>query len=183
MGLADRSRLYISNELTNRLVHRWRSEEAAILIGTNTALYDNPVLSNRHWPGPSPLRLVLDRGLRLPPDLKLLSDGASTVILNEKKQGREGVLQFEKLEPDENLARAITATLYRLKILSVLIEGGPRLIQSFVDEGIWDEARIISNASILQSPGVPAPRLQDGMLVSSEQYLDDRVDYYRHLPS
>jgi diaminohydroxyphosphoribosylaminopyrimidine deaminase/5-amino-6-(5-phosphoribosylamino)uracil reductase len=97
------SRLLISNEYSNRLVHKWRSEEAAILVGTNTALLDNPELTTRLWTGPSPIRLVVDMGLKLPSSLKIFDQQVRTIIFNTVKQEEDGKLLFYKITRNKSL--------------------------------------------------------------------------------
>lgn len=180
IGSADGSRLLISGSDTNRLVHRWRSEEAAILVGTNTVLSDDPQLTNRLWSGPSPVRLVLDMNLRLPAGLKIFDGRVRTILINAKKQGIEAGVEYEQIDPSGNLPREIASLLVRLQLQSVLVEGGARLIQSFIDEGLWDEARLIRNPSLVSAPGVPAPWLREAVLQASEQGQADTIDYYEN---
>src|SRR6478735_7912973 len=129
---AKNSRLMISNALTNRLVHRWRAEEAAIMVGTNTALADDPSLNVRHWTGKSPVRVVIDRNLRLPDNLKLFDQAVPTIVLNSIKDDKHEQLQYVKLRDDIEPVNAIVAALQELKIQSVLVEGGSALLQSFI---------------------------------------------------
>jgi len=138
-------RLLISNEYSNRLVHKWRSAEAAILVGTNTALLDDPALTTRLWTGPSPIRLVLDMNLRLPSSLKIFNDEARTIIFNSTKHEEKGNLLYYQLNKEDNVIHQMMDALYKLNIQSILVEGGAKLLQSFIDEGLWDEARIINN--------------------------------------
>jgi diaminohydroxyphosphoribosylaminopyrimidine deaminase/5-amino-6-(5-phosphoribosylamino)uracil reductase len=194
LEVADRKRLLISNEQTNRLVHKWRSEEAAILIGANTALYDNPALTTRLWPGPSPIRLVVDLDLKLPASLNIFNDEAPTIIFNksrhsenmensfalfqERKVGRGPF--YYKLAGEVSRVHQLVIALYQMKIQSVLVEGGARLLQSFIDEGLWDEARIISNKQLTIGNGIAAPPFP--RITSSEDItiLDDVVNIYLH---
>lgn len=141
-------RLYISNEYSNRLVHKWRSEEMAILIGTNTALHDDPELTTRLWPGHSPVRLVLDMDLRLPPQLKIFDRRARTIIFNSVKHEEEQGLVYYRLNKNAGIVEQLVNALYQLNIQSVLVEGGAKLLQSFIDEGKWDEARVIVNKQL-----------------------------------
>jgi diaminohydroxyphosphoribosylaminopyrimidine deaminase/5-amino-6-(5-phosphoribosylamino)uracil reductase len=153
----DYSRLHISNELTNRLVHKWRSEEAAILVGTNTALFDDPQLNSRLWTGPDPIRLVVDMDLRLPSSLKIFDKKVRTIVFNTLQHEEQGNLHYYQVTKDVSLVHQIANALYQQKILSVLIEGGTRLLQSFIDEGYWDEARIITNEQLFVDAGIAAP--------------------------
>jgi len=152
-------RLLISNEYTNRLVHRWRSEEAGILVGTNTALQDDPALTNRLWSGPSPVRLVIDMQNRLPAHLRLFDQQQPTIVFNGQKEEQKDNVSFYKIDSHANIITAVTAALYQLNIQSVLVEGGAQLLQSFIDAGIWDEARVIINPALTIADGVAAPVL------------------------
>jgi diaminohydroxyphosphoribosylaminopyrimidine deaminase/5-amino-6-(5-phosphoribosylamino)uracil reductase len=185
----DRERLLISNDKTNRLVHRWRSEEMSIMVGTNTARSDNPALSTRLWPGPDPVRLVIDMDLKLPSTLKLFDKKIPTIVFNRKKHTlpfekislpdlkKRGIAYFQVSE-DSSLVQQVLVALYQLNIQSVLVEGGAYLLQSFIDEGIWDEARIITNQQLLAGEGLPAPSLSRASLKDSIHVFGDLVHTY-----
>ena len=171
-------RLHISNEYTNRLVHQWRSEEAAILIGTNTALLDNPELTTRWWPGNSPIRLIVDMELKLPSSLKIFNQQVRTIIFNTIKQEEDGNLLYYKIANDVNLVQQIINALYQLEIQSVILEGGAKLLQSFIDEGMWDEARIIKNEELIINNGLNAPVLNGGKKIVEQKLLSDIIEIY-----
>ena len=172
-------RLHISNEYTNRLVHRWRSEEAAILVGTNTALADDPSLTVRLWKGPDPIRLVIDKTLRLPLTLKLFDGQVRTIVFNTVRREERGNIHYYKLEPEGSLVRQIVEALYHEKILSVLVEGGAGLLQSFIDEGCWDEARVITNQDLQVPGGLGAPEIGAAQMVFNERLFSDTIAYMR----
>jgi diaminohydroxyphosphoribosylaminopyrimidine deaminase / 5-amino-6-(5-phosphoribosylamino)uracil reductase len=174
------SRTPISNEFTNRLVHKWRSTEASILVGTRTALVDDPALNTRLWTGPDPIRLVIDKGLDLPPSLQLFDGKVRTVVFNRLRHEEEGMLQYYQLADDSSLVHQVSVALHRLKIQSVLVEGGARLLQSFIDADTWDEARVITNGGLELSGGLPAPRLGRVQHIRREKLLDDTISYYEH---
>lgn len=173
-------RLLISNEYTNRLVHRWRSEEVAILVGTNTALLDNPSLTTRLWPGPSPRRMVVDMDLRLPADLHLMDGAADTIVFNRHRHGvsSSSSLMYYQLTEDVSFVPQFLYALYQLKILSVLVEGGARLLQSFIDENAWDEARVITNTVLVAGNGLPAPQLSSAFAKDQYRLGVDEVIIY-----
>jgi diaminohydroxyphosphoribosylaminopyrimidine deaminase/5-amino-6-(5-phosphoribosylamino)uracil reductase len=180
---ADYSALKISHDITNRLVHKWRSEEAAILVGTNTALHDNPSLTNRLWNGNNPVRLVIDKQLKLPCTLHIFDGFVKTIVFNYlKDEEKEGIL-FYKLPAEENIIPGLLDALYKLKIQSVLVEGGSQLLQSFIDSGCWDEARIIINESLIIGDGIKAPRLSRHGLISTESINSDTLAYYEYTKS
>ena len=173
-------RVFISNEYTNRLVHKWRSEEAAILVGTNTALLDDPSLTVRLWKGRDPIRLVIDRELRLPASLRLFDGRVRTVVFNLLRHEEQGNPQYYQLAEDSSLVHQLVTALHQLRIQSVLIEGGAALLQSFIDEGYWDEARIITNESLQLSDGLASPVLAGGELTGQERLFSDVISYYRN---
>ena len=177
--LTEASRLLISNEITNRLVHKWRSEEAAILVGTNTALLDDPSLTTRLYPRKDPLRLVIDRELKLPGHLKLFDGSAGTIVFNFIKQAEQGMLLYHKLDPKENILTQILSALHDQQILSVIVEGGSKLLQSFIDEWLWDEARVITNGAMEVPGGIRAPSLLNAKNVYTGQILTDTIHYYQ----
>lgn len=172
-------RLFISNDFTNRLVHKWRSEEAAILIGTNTALMDDPSLTTSSWTGNSPIRLVVDMDLRLPPHLKVFNGEERTIVFNKIKHEERSALSFYQVTEDVSLVHQITNALYQLKIQSVIVEGGARLLQSFIDEGIWDEARVITNQELMVNNGLSAPQFISASKTGEEKIFTDRVEYFK----
>ena len=191
-GDPESPRLFISNEYSNRLVHKWRSEEAAILIGTNTALLDDPELTTRLWPGPSPIRLVVDLDLKLPSSLKIFNDASPTIIFNKKIHSKESEwtppsalikkegVRYYQVTPDISIILQIINALYQLKIQSVLVEGGARLLQSFIDEGLWDEARIIKSSELRILSGLEAPQLQHAIKIEEQTILSDTVEIFKY---
>jgi diaminohydroxyphosphoribosylaminopyrimidine deaminase / 5-amino-6-(5-phosphoribosylamino)uracil reductase len=175
----DRSRVLISNEQTNILVHKWRSEEAAILVGTNTALHDDPSLTTRLWTGNNPVRMVIDSDLKLPASLHLFDNTVPTIVFNKHKNEINGLITYYKLRTDKNINLQILNALYELKLQSVIVEGGTRLLQSFIDNDYWDEVRIITNTGLSIADGLNAPLFESDQLVKEEMILNDRVSYYK----
>lgn len=171
----DYSPVKISNNTTNRLVHKWRSEEAAIMVATNTALYDNPSLTNRLWTGNQPVRLVIDKQLTLPNTLQLLDGSVKTIVFNCLLQEERDNLLFYKLPTGEDTVEAILTSLHELKIQSVLVEGGAILLQSFIDGNCWDEARIITNSTLTIGKGIVAPKIKNSQLINSNVINDDVI--------
>lgn len=174
------TRLLISNQYTNRLVHKWRSEEAAILVGTNTVEYDNPELTTRLWPGHSPMRLIVDMQLRLSSSLRVFNQQARTVIFNAVRQEEKGNLLYYQVTEDVSIVHQIANALYQLKIQSVIVEGGARLLQSFIDERMWDEARVISNGQMAIGKGLPAPVLNHSTNSTEINIFSDKIEFYQH---
>ena len=177
----DNSRLQISNEYTNRLVHKWRSEEASILVGTNTALLDNPELTTRLWPGLSPIRLLVDMDLKLPASLKLFNREIKTIVFNTVKQEEQQNLIFCQIKKNIPLLPQLLGSLYQFNIQSVMVEGGAKLLQSFIDERCWDEARIITNSTLILNKGLTSPILKAGKKTDEEKLLSDTIEIYKYL--
>jgi diaminohydroxyphosphoribosylaminopyrimidine deaminase/5-amino-6-(5-phosphoribosylamino)uracil reductase len=176
-GTAER--LMISNELSNRLVHKWRSEEAAILVGTSTALLDDPSLNVRSWQGNDPIRLIIDMDLSLPSNLKIFDQTQRTIIFNTLKHNEGEKLSYYQVTSDVNIVHQILNACYQLNIQSVLVEGGAKLLQSFIDDGSWDETRVITNTQLFVESGLQAPSLSDFSLHKQESLLTDSISYFR----
>jgi diaminohydroxyphosphoribosylaminopyrimidine deaminase/5-amino-6-(5-phosphoribosylamino)uracil reductase len=175
---SDFSRVLISNAYSNRLVHKWRSEEAAIMVGTNTALQDNPTLNTRHWTGPDPVRLVVDMNLRLPQTLKIFNREQKTIVFNGIKDESHQNLVFFKVEKERSFVKALTDACYQLNIQSILIEGGNKLAESFINESLWDEARVIENNELIIQNGLRAPLLTNHQFICSQTIANDTVSIY-----
>ncbi len=171
-------RLLISNSFSNALVHKWRSEEAAIIVGTNTALIDDPALTTRLHTGKSPVRLVIDMHLRLPSSLQIFSPTESVIVFNGKKESNEGNVLFYRLLKEEELLPQICAALFKLKIMSVIVEGGAILLQSFIAANLWDEARVIQNDALLIKNGLHSPVLTNAVLVEKSKVQSDVISIY-----
>jgi len=180
IGSAGAERIFISNEFTNLLVHQWRSEAAAILVGTNTALKDNPALTTRLWPGNNPIRLVIDMNLKLPPTLQLFDGTVRTIVFNRHRHDDSVLPSYYKIECREKMPEEILHALYNLQIQSVMIEGGGALLQSFINENLWDEARVITNTTLEIAEGINAPILQPQKTIKEENIHTDSVVYFKN---
>lgn len=181
MAGPSEERLLISGDLANRVVHKWRSEEAAILVGTNTALLDNPALTTRLWSGRHPIRAVVDMDLRLPSHLKLFNRKTPTIVFNTLMQDEQENLLMYQVSRGSSLVYQIAQAFYNLKIQSVLVEGGVLLLQSFIDAGLWDEIRIITNKDIISPGGLTAPALPDAKKVDEMNLSADVITTYQPL--
>ena len=159
IGNNDNSRLLITDETTNRWVHKWRSKESAILVGTRTALLDNPSLSNRFWSGGQPIRLVIDKELSLPINLNLFDNSQQTIVFNYHKHLEEENLFFFKLNNNEPLLQQIMKFCYERNIQSILVEGGSKTLQSFIDMNLWDEVAVFTHKEMMINNGTPSPQL------------------------
>ncbi|MDD4192527.1 MAG: RibD family protein, partial [Mangrovibacterium sp.] len=149
---------WISNALSRRVVHRQRTEEAAILVGTNTVLKDNPSLTVREWSGRQPVRLVLDRQNRLPEGLHVKDGKAPTVIFTAQPVPSRPNLEFVRLDFQDDVIDQIRQYLYNAGLQSVVVEGGQQLLQSFIDRNAWDEAYVYVGKCWF-GKGVRAPHL------------------------
>lgn len=181
IGTGTPERLHISNAVTNLLVHRWRSEEAAILAGSQTVLLDDPLLTNRSGIGLQPVRLVLDRQLQLPLQLRLFNSDAATVVFNTLQHQPAGQPAYHQLATDVPVAEAIAAALYQLQLQSVLVEGGARLLRLFLKQGLFDEIRIITNEALQAGTGIKAPPLPEQLVCASKQQIGtDAISIWRN---
>ena len=174
---SDKSK-WISNELSRKLVHKWRAEEDAIMIGTNTAKYDDPKLNTRHWSGKDPVRIVIDRERKLSDDLNIFDNKHLTICYNAKINDENRNLFFIKIHDWDDLLEEILKDLYNRNIQSLLVEGGGKLLQSFIDSNLWDEIRLFK-ASKIFGKGIPAP-VFNAREESATSLLDDRLMIYAH---
>jgi diaminohydroxyphosphoribosylaminopyrimidine deaminase/5-amino-6-(5-phosphoribosylamino)uracil reductase len=148
------------------------------MVGTNTAVADNPKLNTRLWQGNSPVRVVLDRNHRIPEDSHLFDGLVKTVVITNKaseEKGSKNVI-FETINFEEDLPQQICNILYQHKIQSVIIEGGQQTLQTFIDAGKWDEARIFTGKSHFRE-GIEAPRIS-GEIVSEDEIDGDQLKIY-----
>lgn len=180
IGKHGSSRFKISNRFSNRLVHQWRTEEAAILVGSKTALLDDPALTARLWPGNNPLRLVIDLELQLPEHLQLFDGSTKTMVFNYHKQEATGNLIYQQLTKGEDVLKQMVTVLHTMHIQSLIVEGGATLLQSFIDGGLWDEARVITNTELIIGEGLPAPVLHNAEKVASQQMIQDIIETSKH---
>jgi diaminohydroxyphosphoribosylaminopyrimidine deaminase/5-amino-6-(5-phosphoribosylamino)uracil reductase len=172
---------WISNVYSRRIVHRWRMEADAILVGAGTAISDNPELNNRYYYGKSPLRIVIDPTCTLPPHLHLFDGSAPTLLVHKKGLERQA-LQKPSVSPitADTLAEMLEA-LHKRSVGILLVEGGPATLGHFIREGFWDEARVITSAVQVLPEGRRPPSLP--VRHAQEFYLgSDRIRYYYPLP-
>ena len=182
IGSGTEERLLISNDLTNRMVHQWRSEEAAVLVGTNTALQDDPSLTNRLWTGSNPVRMVIDKELRLPSHLQLFDQQYKTIVFNLHKQEENGKILYCKIDSNENILKQIMEASYKMGIQSILMEGGSKLLQSFIDANQWDEMRIMKNEKLKIKNGVAVPVFHQQNPYKKQTIQSDTINFYTNKP-
>ena len=164
---------WISNKYSQQLVHKWRSEEQSILVGTNTVIADNPKLDVRKWTGENPVRLVLDNSMRIPHDYHVFDGNVKTIFFTSSKslfEEKENI-QVESIDYSKNVPNQICQVLYDNNIQSVIIEGGAQTLQSFINDGLWDEARVFIGDVVFKK-GISAPEV-NGKLVSMENIDSD----------
>jgi diaminohydroxyphosphoribosylaminopyrimidine deaminase/5-amino-6-(5-phosphoribosylamino)uracil reductase len=157
---ADGTQRWISNDFAKQLVHQWRSEEDCVLVGKQTALADNPQLNVRLVNGINPLRAVIDKNLELPSSHHLFDNSVKTLVFNQKKTAIEGNTYYVEIEDfDHFLPQYILYQLYLQDVQSVIIEGGAKTLQLFINANLWDEARIFT-APNFWAEGIKAPLIK-----------------------
>ncbi|MCX2740446.1 bifunctional diaminohydroxyphosphoribosylaminopyrimidine deaminase/5-amino-6-(5-phosphoribosylamino)uracil reductase RibD [Pontibacter anaerobius] len=171
----------ISGKLAQRLVHKWRSEEQAILVGSRTALYDNPRLNTRLWHGPNPLRLVIDKQLLLPGHLHLFDGSQPTVVYTYKQQENRDNLYFVQMQEDQPILPQIMEDLHSRNVLSVMVEGGTFLLESLLQANLWDEALVFKSLHKTIPAGIKAPGMAFGQLQRIQTLGPDQLLHYRNM--
>ncbi len=154
--------VWITNESSRQLVHKWRTEEQSVLVGTNTILQDNPSLTVRDWTGKNPVRIVLDKDKKLSENFTVFNVEAETISISKKD-----------IDFSSNIAKQICDLLYAKEINSIIIEGGSKTLQTFIDENLWDEARIFTGTVQFKN-GVKSPNFS-GRLISEENIIGDTL--------
>nr|WP_254070947.1 bifunctional diaminohydroxyphosphoribosylaminopyrimidine deaminase/5-amino-6-(5-phosphoribosylamino)uracil reductase RibD [Pedobacter sp. L105] len=171
---------WISGPLAKKLVHKWRTEEDAIVIGKKTAIADNPELTAREWTGKNPVRVVIDRNLEIPSSHHIYNDQAKTVILNEHKTDVEGNIHFISMEDMlYYLPQKVAYQLYLMDIQSVIVEGGADILNQFIASGLWDEARVF-NSSESWDTGIFSPQI-NGRITAVTKVDQDQLTIYENV--
>ncbi len=171
--------VWISNEYSRQLVHKWRSEEQAILVGTQTIIDDNPSLTVRNWVGNNPIRVVIDRENTIDSSYNVFDNQAKTIVFSNKEvTSNSDTIQYIKVDFDKNSTQVIVDKLFENNIQSIIIEGGKKTIQSFIDAHLWDEARVFIGGINLNK-GTKAPKINN--TIYSKSYLKkDTLLTYRN---
>jgi len=159
--------VWITNAFSRQVTHKWRAEEQAILVGTNTVIQDNPSLTTRDYIGQNPTRVVIDKENKLSKDYAVFNNDAKTIVINKR------TIDFSK-----HVAQQICDFLFQNNINSVIIEGGSKTLQTFIDENLWDEARVFTGQTLFKG-GVKAP-LFNGKLILEEKVDTDRLKIYKN---
>lgn len=181
----EKKPVWITNVLSRQLVHKWRAEEQAILVGTNTVLEDNPSLTVRDWTGKNPIRVVLDQHLRLDKDSTIFDASAETIVITSEMEAesRKTEVKFATIDwkNKANIAKDICHVLHQSHIISIIIEGGQQTLQTFIDANLWDEAHVFTgNINFVE--GVKAPKFS-GTLESETKLSDDILRIYTNQQS
>jgi diaminohydroxyphosphoribosylaminopyrimidine deaminase/5-amino-6-(5-phosphoribosylamino)uracil reductase len=179
ISIAENTRTAISGTEAKVLNHKWRSEEQAILVGTKTVMVDNPVLTVRDWVGNNPVRVIIDRELKLSKDLNIFNSDSKTIVFNNYKTVKEDNIQYIQIDFYGLVPQFILYQLYLLEIQSLIIEGGAYTINEFIQYDLWDEARVF-HSKIDLGKGVIAPVLH-GRLDAKEDLGDDELFIYHRI--
>ena len=176
----DRKPVWITNAYSRQLVHKWRSEEQAILAGTQTVIDDNPKLNTRDWSGNNPVRVVLDQNNRIPKDSFIFDSTVKTIVFTKSETNLSAEnTNFEVIDFNQNIIPQILAVLHQNQIQSIIIEGGLQTLQSFIDENIWDEARIFTG-NISFEKGTKAPMIQMKNPIKTNIQNDELLNIRNH---
>jgi len=171
--------LQISNAITRQLTHKIRSQNQSILVGANTVMLDNPSLTVRNWSGKSPVRVVFDRNGNIPEHFHVLNNQVNTIVLTSKPKPKTERIEYVHLDAQTNNIEFVLQKIYERNIHSVLVEGGARLINSFINSGLWDEANVEVSNQILGN-GITAPEIKippcDFKLIENHKWL-----YYKRI--
>tara|TARA_R110001606_G_scaffold10161_8_gene43692 strand:- start:5110 stop:6162 length:1053 start_codon:yes stop_codon:yes gene_type:complete len=182
--------IWISNQYSQQLVHKWRAEEHAILVGTNTVIADNTKLNVRNWSGNNPIRIVLDRSLRIPNSAHVFDGSVKTICFTEiriesqeerdviSSEVEKSQLIFKQINFSKNIAQQVCEVLQKYQIQSVIIEGGTQTLQTFIDANLWDEARIFIGENEFEK-GVKSPEIK-GKLIEEININNDVLKMYRN---
>ncbi|WBL23987.1 bifunctional diaminohydroxyphosphoribosylaminopyrimidine deaminase/5-amino-6-(5-phosphoribosylamino)uracil reductase RibD [Zunongwangia sp. HRR-M8] len=173
----DRAPVWISNRYSKQLVHKWRAEEQSILVGTKTAIDDNPKLNTRLHVGNDPVRVVIDGSGKIPTDSAIFDGSIKTIVITESSPEKSPKnVEYRQADFSQNLPQQIGKILFQENLQSVIIEGGLQTLQSFIDAELWDEARVFTGNLQLKE-GILAPKFQ-GKLISEENIEDNILKTY-----
>jgi diaminohydroxyphosphoribosylaminopyrimidine deaminase/5-amino-6-(5-phosphoribosylamino)uracil reductase len=181
LGMPGRQ-VWLTGEVSKRLVHKWRSETDAIIVGAQTLRTDDPALTNRFFPGKSPVRLVMDARGELPPSLKVFDGAAPTWVFTENTgfyEGRQGISRVVTAPFGKAFLPFLLNYLAQAALTSLMVEGGAVLLEQFLSEGLWDEARVLTAPRKL-GEGIQAP-VMPGIPLAAYQIQNDRLEIYKQL--
>jgi diaminohydroxyphosphoribosylaminopyrimidine deaminase/5-amino-6-(5-phosphoribosylamino)uracil reductase len=178
----------ISGGTSQNLVHQWRSEEQAIMVGTNTALSDNPLLTVRKTKGKNPLRVMIDKNLKIPSSFHLLDGSVPTIVFTAKRKSSKKNLDYVIVDFKKDVLKQIMKELYNRQIQSLIVEGGATLLNSFLEKGLWDEARVFTSKKKFseiaggKKSGVEAPKIK-APVISKTKTGNDELAVFVPSPS
>lgn len=171
---------WISGATERTLVHKWRANEQAIMVGKNTVIFDNPELTTRNWYGQNPLRLIIDNNLQLVKKFDIFNTSAKTTVINTISQKQiSNTLSNIKLSSKNNFHQQIFSYLYSSNIQSIIIEGGQILLQSFIDSNFWDEARVFVGHNFFYQ-GKKAPILKNSTLTQKQKFNKSSLLFFEN---
>lgn len=173
MGLIEPKQMWLTNEASKKLIHKWRSEEQGIMVGTRTVEIDNPQLTTRLWTGNNPIRITIDKNLTLANTYSVFNDAAPTLVFNKEENSTNNNIERIKIDFTSNVEDQILHALHQRNLLSVIIEGGPGLLNGFVNRGLWDEARVFYTPHVLGT-GKKAPMVE-GKVLEEVEIEGDRL--------
>ena len=170
---SNRAPNWISNKYSQQFAHKMRATEQAILVGTTTALNDNPSLRVIGWKGSNPLRLVLDRTLKIPSDYQLMQGIEKTIVFTEKNDSKNfnSIVELVEIDFNGNIPLQICEFLYKREIQSVIIEGGAQTLQSFIDVNLWDEANVFIGDKRF-GKGLKSPKMKNNPIKTLKKSND-----------
>ncbi|WJS94854.1 bifunctional diaminohydroxyphosphoribosylaminopyrimidine deaminase/5-amino-6-(5-phosphoribosylamino)uracil reductase RibD [Flavobacterium johnsoniae] len=173
----DRKPIWITNQYSRQLVHKWRTEEQAILVGTQTVVDDNPKLNARDWDGNNPARVIIDRNNRIDKNSFVFDDSVKTIVFsNDNLKSSTENTSFEVIDFKQNIVPQILDVLYKNQIQSIIIEGGRQTLQSFIDENLWDEARIFIGKTSFHT-GTKAPIISRKNSIKTNILRDELIQF------
>lgn len=176
----DNRPVWITNQYSRQLVHKWRTEEQAILVGTQTVLDDNPKLDARDYFGNNPIRIAIDKSNKIPEDFEIKSGKIKTLIFSEDIFLTESLkYSHKKAIFDNHFIKTTISTLYKENIQSVIIEGGRKTLEYFINENLWDEARIFKGNTSLQK-GLLAPTFTKTKPIASFRIMENELKIFRN---
>ncbi|MBJ6369007.1 bifunctional diaminohydroxyphosphoribosylaminopyrimidine deaminase/5-amino-6-(5-phosphoribosylamino)uracil reductase RibD [Snuella sedimenti] len=172
----EKKPVWISNAYSRQLTHKWRTEEQAILVGSNTVIQDNPTLTARDWTGKNPIRVLTNKTDNLSKNYNIFNDQAETIVLSSKDSNSNQT--YIDWDSKSTIAQQICNVLYKKNINSIIIEGGLQTLQSFINENLWDEARVFTGNMHFHK-GIKAPNLK-GRLMSQHIIMSDLLKLYKN---
>lgn len=175
----DASQRWISGPMAKQMVHKWRTEEDAVLVGKLTALADNPQLNAREWKGKNPIRILIDRHLQVPASHLIYNDAAKTIVFNEQKTEVYQNIHYIQMEDMQYyLPQKIAYQLYLMDIQSIIIEGGANILHQFIKGNLWDEARVFKSNKIWKD-GIPSPQI-NGLIIDQLNIENDTLTVFQN---